>query len=53
MYSKNSYQSYYVSRGVYADDVNEEYGVRLVITLSKNSLYSVGDGTKENPYKIK
>ena len=50
---KNSYQLYYVSGGAYTTNVDEKKNTRLVVTITKNSLYAGGDGTKENPYKIK
>lgn len=52
-FSENSYQAYYISRGAWADDVSEEYDIRLVVTLTKHSLYSAGDGRQSNPYVIK
>lgn len=51
--SDNSYESYYISGGAYSAKVNELQSLKLILTLSKHTMYESGDGTADNPYKIK
>lgn len=52
-YSENNYEAYYISGGAQIQDVNRRQELKLVITLSKHSLYAGGEGTYDSPYIIK
>lgn len=52
--NKNDYTAYASSNGiVYYKDTNSYYNIYVTIKLPSESLYLSGDGTAENPYKIK
>ena len=53
VYNAHSYVWYVNSTGyLYANYPSNAYGVRPVVNLSSDVLYSSGTGTEEDPYKI-
>lgn len=50
---KDSSRVYVTGTSTSTAETDREYRLRVVTNLSKHALYSTGDGTKENPYKIK
>lgn len=51
--AKDSSRVYVIGTSVSSAEAEREYKLVPVTNLSKHMLYSTGDGTKENPYKIK
>lgn len=51
--SLNSSRVYTTGGSTSASEASRDYTVRVVTNLSRHVLYSKGDGTADNPYKIK
>ena len=51
---EKSYKAYTVSRSGYSiTDASNDKSIRPTVYLSNNVIYASGDGSQENPYKIK
>lgn len=51
--SKNTFKAYLVDKTATSTEVHEKGYVRPVLHLVSDAIYVSGDGTKENPFKIK
>lgn len=52
-YAKDSSRIYTTGGSTSTSEASRSYTLRIVLTLSEHVLYSEGNGTLENPYKIK